>query len=238
MKFFATFLLSISLIFIQCAQAYPILSKKALLLTPTSPVFTLLAIHKGNLTQADIVTFNKTSITIGNRGSPLFGRIDAQNNYTFNIASFNNINSSTSNSKNSTFWSINAYVDESNDLLTVATHNKNESSTFETESTGFAIENGYLSYKNSTHFLACPTSSSLTTNNGIIGGGNGNNFTNSSINGDAGFEIYANPKGKTTCPKGIEGYDIKLLTELIVTYSYSEKFNSNGFFKRQLSKDL
>ena len=80
--------------------------QKALLLTPTSPVFTLLAIHKGNLTQADIVTFNKTSITIGNRGSPLFGRIDAQNNYTFNIASFNNINSSTSNSKNSTFGQL------------------------------------------------------------------------------------------------------------------------------------
>ncbi|CAX45255.1 conserved hypothetical protein [Candida dubliniensis CD36] len=257
MNFFATFLLSILLIFNQYLQieAYPILSKKSLLLTPTSPVFTLLAVHKGNLTQADIVTFNKSSITIGNRGSPLFGRIDGKNNYTLNIASFNNLTTST-NTRNSTIWSINAYIDRSSNLLSAAaaaagaaaiaetTHKNNES--IIVESNGFAIEDGYLSFENSTNFLACPITTSITNSTTTNGNGNGNNSTssngnnnnNNNSNGAIAFEIYANPKGKTVCPKNIQGYDIKLLTELIVTYSYSEKFNSNGFFKRQITKNL
>ena len=246
MNFFATFLLSILLIFNQYLQieAYPILSKKSLLLTPTSPVFTLLAVHKGNLTQADIVTFNKSSITIGNRGSPLFGRIDGKNNYTLNIASFNNVTTST-NTRNSTIWSINAYIDRSSNLLSAGaaaaaetTHKNNES--IIVESNGFAIEDGYLSFENSTNFLACPITTSITNSTTTNGNGNGNNSTssNGNNNGAIAFEIYANPKGKTVCPKNIQGYDIKLLTELIVTYSYSEKFNSNGFFKRQITKNL
>lgn len=179
-------------------EAVPITKR---IYTPTSPVFSLLAVHNGSITNADVLTFNGSAVKVGSDDSPFFGRIDAERGYVLNVP-FTNLTNKTS--------STNVLVDEDTYELTVVESNATTNGT-----KGFGINNGYLTFENSTNFLVC---SELPLNR--------------TANETGGFLIYANPKNTSTCEYG-PGYQVKLLTELIVSLSYSPSTNT-GFFKRQL----
>ncbi|EMG49602.1 hypothetical protein SBY92_004500 [Candida maltosa Xu316] len=194
MNFFATLITFVVLAF--QVQAVAITKR---IYTPTSPVFSLLAIPKGNISESDILTFNGSAIKIGSQDSPFFGRIDAQQNYSLNIPFTNNTNKTSP---------ITVQIDEDYKLAVSEANSTNVT-------TGFGIVNGYLTYANSTGFIVCPDA------------------LNATVNGTSGFSVYANPKNSTSCPSG-EGVDVKLLAELVISYSYTPSTNT-GFFKRQLS---
>ncbi|RCK64213.1 hypothetical protein Cantr_10463 [Candida viswanathii] len=197
MNYFATLLFSLIALFLQ-AEAAPLYKR---IYTPTSPVFSLLAIHNGSITNADVLTFNGSSVKVGTDDSPFFGRIDAAAGYVLNVP-FTNVTNRTS--------PVNVLVDEETYQLTTTASNSTVNGT-----EGFGIDNGYLTFENSTNFLVC---SELPLNR--------------TLNETGGFLIYANPKNTSTCEYG-PGFSVKLLTELVISFSYSPSTNT-GFFKRQL----
>ncbi|KAI3404064.2 hypothetical protein KGF56_003100 [Candida oxycetoniae] len=203
MNFLTTLLVAIYCLFLQ-VEAAP-LNKR--LFAPSSPVFSLIAIHKGEPFHAHLVKFNGSSIKLGSDDKALFGTIEADNGYILNLP--------TTNGSNITSVS-NVVVSNKTQLLETTTKNGSASQ-------HFGITNGWLSFLNSTSFLAC---AELDTSN-VTASRNSTGYSN--ITGN--YDLYFNPKNTTKCPSGVS-YDVKLSVQLSVPISFSPETNAGGFFKR------
>ncbi|CAI5757074.1 unnamed protein product [Candida verbasci] len=148
---FQTLLFTLFLCLVQFVSAYPI--TKRFIISPSSPVFSLIAIHKGEEFQANLVKFNGTSIKLNTKDKALFGQIEASNGYVLNLPSLN--------STNATNTTIDVLVNSQNQLVSTT---RNGSA-----SEHFGINNTFLTFNNSTQFRACPeTPLNATTNSSSI----------------------------------------------------------------------
>lgn len=114
---------------------------------PTSPMFSMIALHNGSVFQYNLVKYDGTDLLLHADDKAFFGRIKANNGYVLNIpgasGSSNNTNSTTVPPSN-----VNVRVDKHNKLTTTTATNKS--------STHFGVRKSLLTYKNSTNFKACP----------------------------------------------------------------------------------
>ncbi|CAD1810885.1 hypothetical protein FOB58_001928 [Candida parapsilosis] len=200
MRFFETLLFAITWLTLQVAAA-PVNKR---FFSPSSPTFSLIAVHNGTTFNSNLVKFNGSAIKLGSDDKAFFGTIQANKGYILNLPFTNNSNETST---------INVAVSNSTHLLTTTTKNGSASE-------HFGITNGWLSYLNSTQFLACPESASNATAT-----------TNSTSNSTIEYDLFSNPLNKTQCETG-QGYNVKLLVQLSVPISFSPESNSFGFFKR------
>ncbi|KAI5963717.1 uncharacterized protein KGF55_002597 [Candida pseudojiufengensis] len=202
MQFFTTLLVTIYCLILQVSAA-PVDKR---FFTPASPTFSLIAIHKGDKFTSNLVKFNGTAIKLGSDDKAFFGTIEADKGYILNLPFTNSSNSSSP---------IDVVVSNSTKLVSTTTKNGSASE-------HFGITNGWLSFLNSTNFLACPEiiASNITRNS-------------SASNQTGEYDLYHNPSNKTKCPSGSgAGYDVKLLVQLSIPISFSPEDNTAGFFKR------
>ncbi|KAI5965518.1 hypothetical protein KGF57_000784 [Candida theae] len=205
MKIFETLLFAITWLTLQVAAA-PVNKR---FFSPSSPTFSLIAVHNGTTFNSNLVKFNGSAIKLGSDDKAFFGTIQADKGYILNLPSTNNSNQSST---------VNAVVSNQTHLISTTTKNGSASE-------HFGITNGWLSYLNSTQFLACPESASNATSKS----------SNSTSNSTIEYDLFANPLNKTKCANG-KGYDVKLLVQLSLPISYSPESNSFGFFKRFVNK--
>lgn len=194
---FATFFTLLT--FINLIAAYPVQKR---IYQPTSPVFSLIAHHQGAVFQDNLVKFDGVELTLASDDKAFFGRIKANNGYVLNIPLANQSSNSSYNASVTAPSNINVYVDKDNKLTTT----KNN-----TSSSHFGVSHSLLTYKNSTKFRACPTSS---------------------YRGE--YLVYFDD-GKTLCPRNATGYDITLLVQIAATLNYNPDTNQNNLYKRLLS---
>ncbi|KAI5951216.1 hypothetical protein KGF54_004290 [Candida jiufengensis] len=199
MQFFTTLLVTVYCLILQVSAA-PVEKRW---LSPSSPTFSLIAIHKGSKFSSNLVKFNGTAVKLGSDDKAFFGTIEADKGYILNLPLTNGSNSSSP---------IDVVVSNSSHLVSTTTKNGSASE-------HFGIKDGWLSFLNSTQFLACPEIASS------------NKTSNSSSNSTGEYDLYSNPLNKTKCPSG-KGYDVKLLVQLSIPISFSPEDNSSGFFKR------
>ncbi|CAK7893651.1 hypothetical protein CAAN1_08S00496 [[Candida] anglica] len=110
---------------------------------PSSPVFSLIAVHNGAQFQYNLVKFDGHELLLGADDKAFFGRIRANGGYILNIPKANaSANATDSPSSDS------VYVDKFNRLVSTSAPSN--------ASQHFGIEKSLLSYQNSTKFLACP----------------------------------------------------------------------------------
>lgn len=108
---------------------------------PSSPMFSLIAHHKGENFQYNLVRFNGSELVLGADELAFFGRIKANNGYTLNLPLANGTNTTYPSNKT-------VYVDKNYRLTTTSLMNQS--------SEHFGINNSLLTYQNSSKFLACP----------------------------------------------------------------------------------
>lgn len=111
------------------------------LFAPSSPVFSLIAHHKGEKFHDNLVKFNGTDLVLGVDEPAFFGRIKANNGYALSIPFANGTNSTFPSNKT-------VFVDKNYKLTTASLLNQS--------SQHFGINNSLLTYQNSSKFLACP----------------------------------------------------------------------------------
>lgn len=198
MRFFETLLFAITWLTLQVAAA-PVNKR---FFAPSSPTFSLIAVHNGTTFNSNLVKFNGSAIKLGSDDKAFFGTIQADKGYILNLPFTNNSNETST---------VNVAVSNKTHLLSTTTKNGSASE-------HFGITNGWLSYLNSTQFLACPETASNAT-------------SNSTSNSTIEYDLFSNPLNKTKCETG-KGYDVKLLVQLSVPISFSPESNSFGFFKR------
>lgn len=127
----------------------PVLQKRIFL--PSSPVFSLIAHHKGAVFQYNLVKYDDDQLLLNADETAFFGRIKAHNGYVLNIPDFSNstynstVNSTTKVPPPST---TNIEVNKNHQLV-IAKEAKDGSP-------HFGITNSKLTYHNSSSFLACP----------------------------------------------------------------------------------
>lgn len=230
-------------------EALPI-DKSKRLYQPTSPIFTLIAQHKGEDFKYKLVKFDGKDLILNADESLFFGRIRANGGYTLNIPFGNNTSNYTNppgvqNASNVSSGnglqpplSSSVFIDGAN-KLTVAS---NRSASF-----GFGISNSLLTYQNSTSFLACPvysnSSTALYSNRTILapfsklnstGTYNTTTLNSTALNQSVPYHLYFNGgRTKARCPSGSPGYNVTLLVEVAATVDYSPL--TNTFMKRFLS---
>lgn len=116
------------------------------LFAPTSPVFSLIAHHKGAVFQYHLVKYDDDQLLLNADETAFFGRIKAQNGYVLNIPDYTN---STSNSTSQVPPSAtNIEVDDHNQLVIAKRPIDG--------SPHFGISDSKLTFHNSSSFLACP----------------------------------------------------------------------------------
>lgn len=108
---------------------------------PSSPMFSLIAHHKGEEFQYNLVKFNGSDIVLGGDEQAFFGRIKANNGYTLNLPLANGTNTTYPSNRT-------VYVDKTYKLTTTALQNQS--------SEHFGLNNSLLTYQNSSKFMACP----------------------------------------------------------------------------------
>lgn len=127
----------ILLFFVCFSEAYPLLKKE---LQPTSPTFSLIALHQGAQFQSNLVKFDGIDLKLWADAPPFFGRIKGNQGFVLNIP-------------DATFPppSPVAVVVDSKGRLT-----SNANTT--TEALGnFGISSSLLTFNGSSDFLACPS---------------------------------------------------------------------------------
>ncbi|CAK9436078.1 uncharacterized protein LODBEIA_P06360 [Lodderomyces beijingensis] len=201
MQFFTTLLVAVYCLVLQVAAA----PTEKRYFSPSSPVFSLIAIHKGEKFHANLVKFNGTAIKLGSDDKALFGTIEASNGYILNLPFTNSSNQTSEVS-----------VAVSNRTLLLSTTSEKTSA-----SEHFGINNGWLTFQNTTSFLACPeiVATNLTRN------GTASNVT-------ADYDLFYNPLNKTKCANNLTGYDVQLSVQVSTPFSFSPETNAGGWFKR------
>lgn len=175
---------------------------------PTSPMFSMIALHNGSVFQYNLVKYDGTDLLLHADDKAFFGRIKANNGYVLNIPGATGNSNNTNSTSSVPPSNVNVRVDKNNKLTTTTRANQS--------TTHFGVRRSLLTYKNSTHFKACP----LTNYRGE-------------------YEIYANNLNKTRCPRNATGYDISLLVQIDATLNYDSSTNTRNstlpFKKRKRS---
>lgn len=223
MQFISTLLLAVYCLLLQ-VEAAPLAKRY---FAPSSPTFSLIAIHKGDKFNSHLVKFNGTAIKLGSDDKAFFGTIEADKGYILNLPNTNGSNSSSI---------TDVVVSNKTHQLEVTTKNGSASE-------HFGITNGWLTFLNSTNFLACPEVLSYS-NSSSNSSGSASNITsksrsrfarraleNSTIpaNATGDWDLYHNPTNQTKCPVGT-GYDVKLLVQLSLPVSFSPETNNGDLF--------
>lgn len=117
----------------------------------TSPMFTLVAFHRGREFQYNMVKYNGTHLELARDEPAFFGHIEADSGYTLTIPQMS-LGPNTAPLMN-VIDLIEYSYEEAN--VTVASDGKLVTKAGEASS-HFGIENSLLTYKNSSSFMACP----------------------------------------------------------------------------------
>lgn len=202
MNTFATLLFTLITFFFQ-VEAAPFV------FTPSSPIFSLLALHNGTITNANVLTFNGTALKIGTNDFPFLGRIDAEGGYVLHVAA---TNETTGTNKSVPYTVV---VDDETSQLVVVEANSSISSAEE-----FHLQNGLLSYANSTKFIVCsdaPLNRTLNTTG-------------------SGLDVYFNGASNFSCPYG-QGTEVSLLASFLADLSFKRDIAPAASFpvKRELN---
>ncbi|KAG5421284.1 hypothetical protein I9W82_000374 [Candida metapsilosis] len=226
MRLFETLLFAITWLTLQVAAA-PVDKR---FFAPSSPVFSLIAVHNGTTFNSNLVKFNGSAIKLGSDDKAFFGTIEADKGYVLNLPSTNGSNETST---------VNVVVSNKTHLVSTTTKNGSASE-------HFGIVNGWLSYLNSTQFLACPeatedeeeSSSNSTSKRSKKSTKKSSSVSKASqtpSNSSIEYDLFANPLNKTKCETG-KGYDVKLLVQLSVPVSFTPETNSFGIFRRMINK--
>lgn len=135
-------------ILVQAVLAAPLARRDGL---TTSPMFTLVAFHRGKEFQYNMVKYNGTNLELARDEPAFFGHIEADSGYTLTIPE---ISLGPATAPLMTVMDLIDYPSEEANV-TVASDGKLVTNAGEASS-HFGIENSLLTYKNSSSFMACP----------------------------------------------------------------------------------
>lgn len=184
-------------VLLACVLAAPL---KKRFYSPSSPVFSVIAHHKGRVFSYNLLKFDGEDLLLNADEEAFFGRVRAAQGYILNLPLVNTTTNRTSiDDKLSTPGTINVRVDPKTHKLTT-TRKANESSH------GFGISKQKLTYHNLTEFLACPTAS---------------------YRGE--YELYWGGRNVTHCPNNSTGYIVELITQTDATIDYTPETNVDRF---------
>lgn len=115
---------------------------------PTSPMFSMIALHNGSVFQYNLVKYDGEELLLHADEKAFFGRIKANNGYILNIPGASGTSNNTNSSASVPPSNVNVHVDKHNKLTTTTKANQS--------TTHFGVRKSLLTYKNSTAFKACP----------------------------------------------------------------------------------
>lgn len=233
---------------------------------PTSPVFSLIAYHKGKEFQYNIVKYNGLNLELARDEPAFYGRVKASNGYTLNIPTvgydpYDN-SSVTPILSNYPFPDANVYVSPEGRLTTKSSNS----------SSSFGILLSRLTYNNSTQFIACPSWVTKLNWTTPVDGYNASSRLNGSYvsvlppdaNVSNDWDLAAKSWGYSTastlkkeqlraswlryfetfgiftgtvCPDNVPGYNISLIIQTAPTLNYIPETNISSMLKRLFNRE-
>lgn len=216
-------------------------------LDQTSPVFSLVAFHRGKEFQYNVVKYNGKNLELARDEPAFFGHIEAFNGYALSIPAIAANPYAYDSNDDSSFVYDDTNVTVSSTGLMVAQANQTSSH--------FGISNSLLTYQNSSKFMACPVWSNKNSTWGMHGPENStwardhknltalwnrnasiaDSYSNATMlygtNVTANatwlrhFETY-NLHAGSKCPNGVPGYELSLIVQLAELLNFSPESNT------------